>query len=153
MLTFYKINHECELDWIDDPDDLSTFIVIVHVRATEFGFSTYIYTNRKQWKAVLNKFNGIGHFTLNVTSQFDVKLESGITCLKEGMVILGKNALRTFLEANSHRCFAHANLERILTHADALNLNEQQEETNEQQEEMHSLGYPSPSSSLSPTSP
>ena len=139
MLTLWKINHEHELDWIDDDNDLSTFIVIVAVRESEFGCSTYIYTNRKQRKVILSKFNMIGHSTLHPVSQFDVRTESGTTFLKDDMKILGKNTLRTFLEANSHRSFTHASLERILTHADMSNLNEQPEPHNP--EEPHNLDY------------
>ena len=124
---FWKINHERELDWIGDPDDFSTFIVIVAVKATEFGFSTYLCTNGKQRKVVLNKYNVIGRSTLRPISQFDVRTELGITCLKEGMLIMNRNALRTFIETNSHRSFTHANLEQILTAAEVSSLDEEPE--------------------------
>ena len=138
MLKFWKINHERELSWNDDDaNDFSTFIMIVAVRATEFGCSTHSHSNRKEWKVMLNKFGVIGHSTLNAISQFDVKTKTGVTCLKEGMPIIGTNALRTFIETNSHGSFTYMNLERILTAVDIANLKEQREETS-------SLGYPSP---------
>ena len=129
MLTFWKLNHEQTLQWeVDGDEDLSTFIIIVSEKATDFGLSTYLYSNRKARKAILNKCVLVGRHTLHPISQFDARLESGVTSLKEGMPIIGKNALRAFLEANSHRSFTHALLERVLTHADLSSLEGQPEE-------------------------
>ena len=129
MLTFWKLNHEQTLQWVDDSDeDLSTFIVIVSEKATDFGLSAHLHSNRNTRKTILNKCVLVGHHTLHPISQFDARLESGVTSLREGMPIIGKNALRAFLEANSHRSFTHALLERVLTHADVSSLDEQPEE-------------------------
>ena len=53
---FWKINHEDELWWSDDDNDLLTFIVVVTVVNNEFGYSTYIYSNRKQRQQTLKNF-------------------------------------------------------------------------------------------------
>ena len=101
----------------------------------EFGFSACVCSNRKQKSAMLNKCNVIGHSTLNPTSQFDAKIETGITHLTEEMKIQGTNALRMFLDFNSHRPLACVNLAQTLLAMDVANL---QEETTD------SLGHPSP---------
>ena len=101
-MPYFKINHEHKLDWNDDDNDFTTFIIVAVELETVLGFSTYVHSNMKQRNAILSKCNVIGHSTLNPTSQFDVKIETGVTCLKEGMKILGKKALRTFLDINSH---------------------------------------------------
>ena len=89
-MPYFKINHERELDWEDDDDDLTTFIIVAVEREMEFGFSAYIYSNGKQRSVIPNECTAIGYSTLNTVSQFDVKIETGVTCLKEGMKILGK---------------------------------------------------------------
>lgn len=124
-MPYYKINHERELDWNDDNNDLSTFIVVAAERETEFGCSTYVYSNRKHQSAIQFKFNVIGHHSVRAISQFDMKIESGVTYLKEGMKIIGAKALRMFLEANSHRPLACMNLVQILEAVDVTNLQEE----------------------------
>ena len=136
VMPYFKINHERELDWNDDDNNLTTFIIVAVERETEFGFSTYVCSNRKQQSAILKKYNVIGHSTVNTVSQFDVKIATGVTCLKEGMKIEGTNALRTFLEINSHRPLACMNLVQMLSAVDVANLN--------QEETTSSLGYPPP---------
>ena len=138
LITFWKINHVSELEWCDD-NDASAFIVIVAVREHEFGTSTYLLSNRKQKKVTLNKFNVLGHFSSKIMSQFDVKTESGVIFLKEGMEITGRGASRTFLYSHSHEPFACAELERVLAAAGVANPQEQEEETS-------SLGSPGPPS-------
>ena len=128
MMSFWKINHEQELDWIDDPDDLSTFIVVVAVKASEFGFSAYSCVNRSQRKATLGKLRVVGHFTLHAITQFDARTESGVSYLQEEMPVIGRNALRSFVANNSHRSFTYAQLRLISAAADIACLNEQEEE-------------------------
>lgn len=114
MLTFWKLNHEQTLQWTDDSDDLSTFIVVVAEKATEFGLSTYLCSNRDARKAILNRCVLLGHHTLHPISQFDTRLESGVSGLQEGMRVVGLNALRTFLDVHCHRSFTHSSLKRVL---------------------------------------
>lgn len=137
MLTFWKLNHVQTLDWNDNGNDIAVWIVIVATKATEFRFSTFICTNSKQRKVVLSKCITAERLTLHTSSQFDVRLESGQTCLREGMSVIGKNALRTFLEAQEHCSFSYASLDQVLTHTDTVNLNEQ----SETETETYDLGY------------
>ena len=139
MLTFFKINSEQELEWDDNPNDLSIFIVIIASVQHEFGLSTYIVANRKHQKAVTSKFNVLGCSTIKVVSQFDVNLETSISSLKEGMPVVGLNALKAFIEAKRARPFLYADLKRLMEAADTLSPGEQREE------ETESLGCPSPS--------
>ena len=123
--THFKINHEHELDWVEDENDendLFTFIVLAIARVTEFGCSSYVYSNRKGRSATLNKCNVIGHSTLKPISQFDIKIETGVTCLTEGIKTTGSHALRGFLCANSHPPLACMNLAQILSAADIASL-------------------------------
>ena len=129
MLTFFKINSEQQLEWNNDPQDLCTFVVIITAVEHEFGVSTYLLFNRKQQKIVSSKFNVVGLSTIKVTSQFDIKTETGVDRLKEGMPIIGLNALQAFLEAKRKRPFVCADLKRI------------SEAAGEQWEETSSLGY------------
>lgn len=39
VFTYFKINFEHELDWEDDPNDLSVFVVIAAKLEHEFGLS------------------------------------------------------------------------------------------------------------------
>ena len=127
-MTFWKINHEQTLQWVDDGDDISTFIIVVAEKATDWGLSAHLCSNRSARKAILNKCVLVGHHTLHPISQFDTRLESGVSSLKEGMTVTGRNALRAFLEVNSHRSFTHALLERVMTHADMSSLDEDRKE-------------------------
>jgi hypothetical protein len=106
MLKFWRINHVSELEWKNNPLDLCTFIVVLAVKEHEFGTSTYVLS-----KAMLNKFTVIGHFSVKLIPQFDVKTESGCVCLKEGAPIIGRNALQVFLDSYSHKPFVCAELE------------------------------------------
>ena len=137
-MPYFKINHERELDWVDDDNDLFAFIVVAVVRETEFGFSTYVHSNTKRSSAISKKYEVVGHATINNISQFDVKIETGITCLMEGMKIVGTGALRTFLNINSHRPLMCLNLAQMLSAAEVANLDANVDETTS------SLGYPSP---------
>ena len=130
-MPYFKINHEHELDWNVDNNDLSTFIIIASEQKTECGFTTCVCTNRKQRAAIVNEFSTIGHSTFNPISQFDVKIKTGITRLKEGMKAIGATALRSFLSVNSHRPLACVNLAEILS-------------TQMREETTASLGPPSP---------
>lgn len=133
-MPFWKINHEHGLEWVEGDNDFFTFIVIVFERETKFGFSTYAYSNSKKATTVTKKFNVIGHFTIHPASQLDVKIETDITCLRKGMKIVNRNALRAFLDANSHRPLTCMNLAEILSDAEAVNL----------QVNASILSYPSP---------
>lgn len=114
----FKINHENELEWNDDDNDPTTFIVITAQLEKEFGYGTFVCTNRKIVSAISKKFKTIGHFSCRNISQFDIKIDTGITHLKEGMKIIGKNALRTFLDVHSHLPLSCLNLEQLLSFLD-----------------------------------
>ncbi len=141
MLTFFKINSEQDLEWDDNPNDLSIFIVIIASVQHEFGLSTYIVANRKHQKAVTSKFNVLGCSTIKVVSQFDTNLETSISSLKEGMHVVGLNALKAFIEAKLARPFLYADLKRVMEGAAEIAAG-----TNAQEEdETSSLGCATPS--------
>ena len=138
MLTYFKINSEQELEWDDTtPHDLSIFIVIIASVQHEFGLSTCIVANRKHQKAVTSKFNVLSCSTIKVVSQFDILLETSISSLKEGMHVVGLNALKAFIEAKRNRPFLHVDLKRVMEASEIAAITKTQEE-----DETSSLGYP-----------
>lgn len=58
-------------------------------------------SNRKQQSAITKSHDIIGYSTVSSVTQFDLKIETGITCLSDRMKIIGRAALRAFLEINS----------------------------------------------------
>ena len=78
-----------------------------------FGISTYLLCNNKRQKVVSSKFDVLGLHTVKAMSQFDIKTETGVDSLKEGMPVIGLNALRAFLEANRKRPFQYTGLKQI----------------------------------------
>ena len=127
MLAFFKINHENCLEWTDTPDPL-TFIVVINVVATsDRGFSACIVTNQKVNKKVAKKCTTDGHSTLKMVSQFDVALETSISCLSGKMIVIGQEALKAFLEA-SGQPFTHAGLKQVLETAIENRASNQEEE-------------------------
>lgn len=76
-----------------DPQDLTTFIVIVAVIQHRFGVSTYIQSDRKHQKAIAAKLDVVGLFSVNVSSGFDVKTETGVSGPAEGMDVVDLSAL------------------------------------------------------------
>ena len=112
MLNFFKINSEQEIEWVED-EGPSSFIIVVAVLKGTCGYSTFIYTNGTKRDPILKRMKVIGHHTLNVIAQFDVKTETGVCCLNTTMRLVGRKALRVFLDSNPHRCFAYSDLQRI----------------------------------------
>lgn len=129
---YLKINSEQRLHWNEDPNDLSVFIVVITTVQHELGISTHILTNRKERKAVSSKHNMLGHSIMNILTQFEVAIDTGVFRLTEDMPVTGVNALRTFL-ASSSEPFAHSQLQMVLTAADVR-----------PPEENDDLNYPSP---------
>ena len=127
MLSFFKINSEQELEWDDNPNALSIFIVIITTKEHKFGLSTYVISNRRQ-KAVTSRFCILGCSTAKVVSQFNTKTETGITCLKEGMPVVELNALKAFIEAKRARPFLYADLKRVMEGAEIARITNTQEE-------------------------
>lgn len=121
MLTFFKINSEQHLEWKEDLDD-GAFIVVVATVEHEFGISTYLLCNRKQQSVVSSKLNVVGLTSIRVVSQFDIRTETGVDSLKEGMDVIGLGALRAFLEAKRKRPFMYADLKRVLEAAGQVEL-------------------------------
>ena len=72
----------------------------------QLGCSAYVLSNRKNQKEIVRKYSTVGHSAIRVTSQFDVALETSISCLPAGMSVIGFNASKTFLEAKCDRPFA-----------------------------------------------
>lgn len=93
MLNFWRINSEQELVWRHNPLDLFTFVIVVATIKQTLGFSTYVICNRKQQNVVSSKINSEGLFTVNRLSQFDVKTETGVEGLQNGMAVIGLGAL------------------------------------------------------------
>ena len=120
MLNFFKINSEHRLEWDENPQDFLTFIVIVAVKEHEFGVSTYILCNRKQQSIVASKFEVLGLSTINVVSQFNIKIETGVKSLNGEMKVVGLNALRVFLELKRKYPFIYADLKRVSEAANPL---------------------------------
>ena len=65
MLTYFKINSEQALEWNEDLNDLTIFIVIIATVEHKFGFSTHIVSNRGQ-KGVSSRFCVLGYSTIKV---------------------------------------------------------------------------------------
>lgn len=56
MLTYFKVNSELALDWVED-DDLSVFIIVIATVQHEFRMSTYVVCNKKhQWEVLFQLF-------------------------------------------------------------------------------------------------
>ena len=128
MLTYFKVNSEQALEWNEDLNDLTFFIVIIATVEHEFGLSTYIVANRKHQKDVTSRFSVLGCSTTKVVSQFDIKTETGITCLKGGMPVVGLNALRKFIEAKRATPFRCADLKWVMEGAEIARITNTQEE-------------------------
>ena len=140
MLTYFKINSEQALEWDEDLNDLTIFIVIITTVEHEFGLSTCAVSNRRQ-KAVTSRFCVLGCSTTKVVSQFDIKTKTGVTCLKEGMPVVGLNALKAFIEAKRARPFLYANLKQVMEGAEIARITNAQEE----EEGTSGLGHATPS--------
>ena len=98
--------------------------------------STNSYTTTSDVETIVaSKIDVLGLFTVKVVSQFDVKTETGVERLQEGMSVIGLNALNAFLDANRKQPFLHAELKRISEAATAV-----QRET--EQEKAPDLDYP-----------
>ena len=121
MLTYFKVNSEQALEWNEDLNDLTFFIVIIATVEHEFGLSTHIVANRKHQKDVTSRFSVLGCSTIKVVSQFDIKTETGITCLKEGMPVV-------FIEAKRATPFRHADLKWVMEGAEIARITNAQEE-------------------------
>ena len=128
MLTYFKINSEQALEWDEDLNDLTIFIVIIATVEHEFGLSTCIVANRKHQKAVTSKFNVLACSTMKVVSQFDINLETSISSLKEGMHVVGLNTLKAFIEAKHARPFLCADVKRVMEGAEITRITNAQEE-------------------------
>jgi hypothetical protein len=138
MLSYFKINSEQSLEWVDDPEDLQTFIVIIAVTEREFGNSTYLLSNTNKVKTVASKFKILGISNVRIISQFDIKTEAGFASLERGMSVIGLNALRLFLDAKRRQPFMYADLKRFSDTAEVTRMAKIEDE-----EETESLDYPS----------
>ena len=107
---------------------LSLAIVIIASVQHKFGLSTCVVANGKHQKAVTSKFNVLSCTTTKVVSQFDANLETSISSLKEGMPVVGLNALKAFIEAKHARPFLYADLKRVMEGAEIARIVNTQEE-------------------------
>ena len=138
MITHFKINSELDLEWNEDPDD-DIFIAILATMRHEFGLSACVVANRNHQKDVTNEFRTVGCSTIKHVTQFDVKLETSISSLREGMRVVGLGALGAYLDNKRMARFQHADLRELLDSAIVAVAPE------EEQEETESLGCASPS--------
>ena len=128
MLTFFKINSEQQLEWDHDPQDLTTFVVIIKVIPCQSGsYGTYVLSNQKHQKEITKRYFTVGRSTIKLLSQFDVALETSISCLSGKMIVIGQEALKAFLEA-SGQPFTHAGLKQVLETAIENRASNQEEE-------------------------
>ena len=138
MLTYYKVNSELALDWVED-NDLSIFIIVIATIQHEFETSTYVVCNKKHQKDVAKKFNVVGYSTIKIVSQFDVKIETSVSSLHQSMRCVGLEGLRAYLDAKRAIPFHLAGLKMILDYNTAPT-----GASTQQEEEEGDLGYPSP---------
>lgn len=90
MLTYLKVNSGQALEWNEDPEDLSMFVINVATQQHEFGFSTCVAANTKHQRDVNSKFRTGGCSTTKLLTQFDVQLETSLSSLpQEGMRVVG----------------------------------------------------------------
>ena len=108
---YFKINHRSPIDW-DETDD--TFIVILCEKVTDAGTSTYVYSNAQKQGTVSYHFTVIGHSTITKITEFDVYIETGITCFLNSMKLVGVEALETYLDANESSPLSQGPLRAIL---------------------------------------
>ena len=64
-----------EVLFLCDENDPFTFIIVAVEQEREFGFSTYVYSNKKQPSVVLKKYSVIGHCTRNPIAGFNVGIQ------------------------------------------------------------------------------
>ena len=128
--------------WDEDSNDLSIFIVIVAAVYHEFGVSTFVLSNKKQQSAISSKFKVLGLSTVSIVSQFDVKTETGVEGLREGMRVIGLNGLQVFIEAKRSRPFMYADLKRVMTAAEITSVMTAEQGECEEECGTSDLNYP-----------
>ena len=116
MLSYFKINSEGDLKWDDDPEG-GVFVIIIATTQHEFGISNYVCTNTKHQRDVTSRYRTDGCSTVKVLSQFDVKVETSVSSLQEGMRIVGLGALSKYLDIKRTTPFQNADLRRVLEDA------------------------------------
>lgn len=109
---YFKINHRSQLDW-DDSETI--FFVIIHERISNVGTSTHVYTNAHKQGTVSHQFTTVGRSTVNQITEFDVHLETGVNHFHNSMKLIGKQALRSYLEANELFPMTYGPLHQILS--------------------------------------
>lgn len=112
---FFRINSVNPLEWKDDDDDLSLFVVICVERESLSGFTTCGYSNNHTNKrSVTEKFTTTGHYAIQNITSFDLLTETDIKHLKKGNKVINKKALVTYIKANNHRPHSIAFLEPLI---------------------------------------
>ena len=111
MLTYFKI--KLDLSWDESPKG-RIFVVIIATTEHEFGSSTHVCANTKYQKDVTSMCHTSGCSTIKVLSQFDVKLETSICSLDQGMTVVGLNALNVYIDEKRATPFQHADLKKVM---------------------------------------
>ena len=109
----YKISHQNELEWNDD-DSPHCYVVILAEKEFESGHQLHLYSNTKLKSQITKMFSSVGHRVTREITQFETKVETGVVSFKPGMKVIGRKALRKFLDANSHKPLVCMNLEEVL---------------------------------------
>ena len=113
-MPWFKVNHQDRLDWVTG--DCLTFVVIAAEFKLTSGFSSCVYSNRKQQRPVTKCFKTVGHYTIRTVTEFDVKLETEIIGLTPTMKVINKDPLRVFLKATPSQPLSNMSLIKILEH-------------------------------------
>ena len=108
----FKVNHKFQLDWEDGE---TIFFIVMCERVSDVGTSTRVCTNANKQGIVSRQFTTVGHSTVNQITEFDVCLETGVNCFHDHMKLVGKQALRSYLEVNELFPMTHGPLHQILS--------------------------------------
>lgn len=114
MITFCGINCELDpMDWIEDENDLSLFVMVTATTRHELGRSTHIAGNKKHQAAITARFGVVGCFTMKCVSQFDMMIETSMSSLNPEMKVIGLRGLSACLNARRLIPFHLAGLKAI----------------------------------------
>lgn len=113
MLTHCKINSDDEIEWFEDENDLSVFVVVMTTVQHQLGRSTCVVSDKKHQEAIKKKFRVVGCHTIKCVSQFDVAVETAVTSLRQEMRVIGLKGLSACLNSKRTIPFHTAGLKAI----------------------------------------
>ena len=93
-MPYFRINHSEDIRWKEDD---VTFVVVMASHIAPGGLSDFVFTNGRQ-KDLSKKIVTTGHFSVVHMREFDVFVESGITCIVATMQLVGIGPLKRFLD-------------------------------------------------------